>query len=94
VLDALVSRAAPAIPKELRKRLESMVENWCTQAFDDAFQPIQEYEIQCARERDLVVAEQSGDPRRVLEVLESGYGDGWRSGSGRLSCEASSLTIA
>jgi energy-coupling factor transporter ATP-binding protein EcfA2 len=50
-----------------------MVENWCTQSFDDAFQPIQELEIQCARERDLVVAQESGDPQRVLDVLESEY---------------------
>ncbi len=73
VLDALNSRGAVAIPDELRTRLESMIEAWSTQSFDDAFQPIQEFEIQCARERDLVVAEQSGDPRRVLEVLESEY---------------------
>ncbi|HXB67409.1 MAG TPA: NACHT domain-containing protein [Candidatus Acidoferrales bacterium] len=73
VLDALTSRGAPTVPKGLRTRLESMIETWSTQAFDDAFQPIQEFEIQCARERDLVVAEQSGDPRRVLEVRESEY---------------------
>ena len=73
VLDALISRGAARIPAELRGRLESMVENWSTQAFDDAFQPIQEFEIQCARDRDRVIAEESGDPRRVVEVLESEY---------------------
>ena len=73
VLDALFSRGAAKVPKDLRTRLESMIETWSTQAFDDAFQPIQEFEIQCARERDLVLAEQSGDPRRVLDVLESDY---------------------
>jgi hypothetical protein len=73
VLDALISRGAPTVPKDLRTRLESMIEAWSNQAFDDAFQPIQEFEIQCARERDLVMAEQSGDPRRVLEVRESEY---------------------
>lgn len=73
ILDALVSRGAPAVPKDLRNRLESMIETWSTQAFDDSFQPIQEFEIQCARERDLVVAEESGDPQHVLDVLESEY---------------------
>lgn len=73
VLDALVSRGANTVPAELRRSLESMIEAWSNQAFDDAFQPIQEFEIRCARERDLVVAEQSGDPRKVLEVREKEY---------------------
>jgi hypothetical protein len=73
VLDALISRGALSISKELRARLESMIEAWSTQAFDDAFQPIQEFEIHCARERDLVVAEQSGDPKEVLKVHETEY---------------------
>jgi hypothetical protein len=73
VLDALASRGAATLPQDLRVGLESMIEAWSTRSFDDAFQPIQEFEIRCARERDLVVAEQSGDRRRVLEVLESEY---------------------
>jgi len=73
VLDALISRGVASIPADLRVRLESMIENWSAQAFDDAFQPIQEFEIQCARDRDRVIAEESGDPRRVIEVLESEY---------------------
>jgi energy-coupling factor transporter ATP-binding protein EcfA2 len=73
VVDALFSRGAPTVPEDLRTRLESMIETWSTQAFDDTFRPIQEFEIQCARERDLVAAEQSGDSRRVLDVLETEY---------------------
>ena len=73
VVDALTSRGASTIPSEVRTRLESMIEAWSNQSFDDAFQPIQEFEIQCARERDLVLAQESGDSRRVLEVLESRY---------------------
>lgn len=73
VLQALVSRGAAKISDDLRVRLESMVGAWSTQSFDDAFQPIQEFEIQCARERDLVVAKESGDPQRVLHVLEQAY---------------------
>ena len=73
VRDALISRGAASIPAEMRTRLESMIEKWSSQAFDDAFQPIQEFEIQCARERDLVLAEESGDPRKVLDVQEKDY---------------------
>lgn len=73
VLDALISRGAAKVPKDLRTRLESIIENWSTQAFDDSFQPIQEFEVQCARERDLVIAEQSGDRQRVVDVLETQY---------------------
>ena len=62
VIDALDSRGASTIPDDVRTRLESMIDAWNTQSFDDAFQPIQEFEIQCARERDLVLAEASGDP--------------------------------
>jgi hypothetical protein len=47
VLDALSSRGAATIPAGLRTSLESMIETWSSQAFDDAFQPIQEFEIQC-----------------------------------------------
>ncbi len=73
VLDALDSRRAPGIPGELRVWLESMVEDWSTKSFDDAFLPIQDFEIQCARDRELVIAQESGDPARVLEVRESEY---------------------
>jgi energy-coupling factor transporter ATP-binding protein EcfA2 len=73
VLDALISRGGGTLPADLRTRLESMIETWSNQAFDDAFQPIQEFEIQCARERDLAIAEESGDPRKVLEVREREY---------------------
>jgi hypothetical protein len=73
VHQALISRGSFKIPDDLRVRLESMIDSWSTQSFDDAFQPIQEFEIQCARDRDLVLARESGDPQRVLEVLEQAY---------------------
>src|SRR5262249_47971581 len=71
--DALVSRGVPKIPKELQGSLESMVEAWSSQSFQDGFLAIEEFEIKCARDRDRVIAEQSGDPKRVLEVMESEY---------------------
>jgi hypothetical protein len=73
VLDALISRGGATLPADLRTRLESMIETWSNQAFDDAFLPIQEFEIQCARERDLAIAEESGDSQKVLDVREKEY---------------------
>ena len=73
VLQALLSRGTASIPAEMQTRVQSMVENWSNQAFDDAFQPIQEFEIQCARERDLVQARESGDPQKVLDIEEKDY---------------------
>jgi hypothetical protein len=91
VLDALVSRGAPAIPKELRKRLESMVENWSTQAFDDAFQPIQEF----ARGSGISWWRSS---REILDGCSMSWsrntGEESLRGSVPSSCEVSSLTIA
>jgi hypothetical protein len=41
--------------------------------FDDAFRPAADFEIRCAREHDLVVAQESGDPEKLLAVLERDY---------------------
>jgi energy-coupling factor transporter ATP-binding protein EcfA2 len=46
---------------------------WAAQDFDDAFQPIQDFEIRCARDHDLAAAMQSGDPRQLLALRESEY---------------------
>jgi hypothetical protein len=73
VLDALVSRGVPSVPSDLRSRLQSIIETWSLRAFQDGFEPIQELEVQCARERQLAIARQSGDPKRVLSVMESEY---------------------
>ena len=73
VLDALVSRGVPGVPSDLRGRLQSLVEIWSLRAFQDGFEPIQELEVRFARERDLAIAKESGDPKRVLAVMESEY---------------------
>src|SRR6266545_881813 len=71
--EALVSRGSPKISPELQGRLESIVKDWAARSFEDAFRPIEEFEIECARERDLTEAEASGDPERILAVLESRF---------------------
>jgi hypothetical protein len=55
-----------------------MIEGWSSQAFDDAFQPIQEFEIQCARDRDRVVAEESGFGLRTSGSIAASSGSSFK----------------
>jgi len=73
LVEALASRGSAKIPAELERRVESLVRDWAVRSFDDGFASLQEFEIQCAREHDLVVALESGDSQRVLSVLEQEY---------------------
>ncbi len=70
LLDALVSRGSATVPKELSREIEKLVAQWAKVSFADGFEPIAAFEIRCAREHDRVVAEESGDPERLLEVLD------------------------
>lgn len=70
LLDALVSRGSATVPKELGREVERLVGRWAAASFVDGFEPIAAFEIRCAREHDRVVAEESGDPERLLEVLD------------------------
>ncbi|MCP5116261.1 MAG: hypothetical protein GY953_35990, partial [bacterium] len=72
-LDALVTRGSPNLPRDLTKEATTLVRDWAKASFVDGFQPVDEFEIQCARDHDLVVAEESGDVERVLDVLERDY---------------------
>jgi hypothetical protein len=55
-----------------------MIESWRRQAFDDAFPPIQEFEIQCARDRDRVVAEESGFGLRTSGSIAASSGSSFK----------------
>ncbi len=73
LLDALTSRGESAISRDLRNRVTSLIESWNAQCFDDAFQPIQDFEIQCARERELIIEEKAEGAVRTLDVRERDY---------------------
>ena len=73
IADALASRGSSKIPTELARRLDKLIRAWAKRSFEDGFQLIDELEIQCARERDLVQAQESGDPAQVLAILERDY---------------------
>jgi hypothetical protein len=70
---ALSSRGSAKIPSDLREKLGELVSDWAKHSFQDAFRPMEEFEIECARRRDLTEAEASGDANRVLAVLEQEY---------------------
>ena len=71
--EALLSRGSMRVSPGLQARLQSLLQKWAARSFDDGFKPIQDFEIECARERDLIEAEDSGDADRVIAVLEKRY---------------------
>ncbi|HEY9420665.1 MAG TPA: hypothetical protein VIW92_04560, partial [Thermoanaerobaculia bacterium] len=73
VLDALISRGSSRVSEDLRREIEKLLRNWSSEVFTDAFKAIEDFEIRCAQEHDLVVARESGDPERVLTALEKEY---------------------
>jgi energy-coupling factor transporter ATP-binding protein EcfA2 len=73
VLDALVSRGTADLPAKVVEKVESLVREWQTRSFEPGFSLIRDFEIQCAQDHDLVMAEESGDPEQVLAVLEKEY---------------------
>jgi energy-coupling factor transporter ATP-binding protein EcfA2 len=70
IVDALVSRGTASVPADLRKEVEALLRRWAAAGFSDGFEAAETFEIHCAREHDRVVAEESGDRERLLEVLE------------------------
>ena len=50
--------------------MEALVREWAQRGFDDGFDRVEDFEIQRARERDLVLALESGDPRQVRRAHE------------------------
>src|SRR5260370_19450693 len=73
IVDALASRGTAKVPAELRLELEALIRRWAASGFDDGFSDVTDFEIRCARERDLVVAEEAGDRDLVLAALEQDY---------------------
>lgn len=70
IVDALAARGSANVPPPLQKELEKLLRQWTTADFSDSFQPADDLEIRCAREQELVTARESGDPERLLAVLD------------------------
>ena len=73
IVDAPVSRGSAEVPADLRKEVEALLRRWAAASFSDGFEAAETFEIRCAREHDRVVAEESGDQERLLEVLDREY---------------------
>jgi hypothetical protein len=73
IVDALASRGSSMVPKSLRSEVEALVREWAAVAFGDSFGKVEQFEVRCAREYDLVAARESGDPERLLAALEQDY---------------------
>lgn len=73
LLDALISRGSAKVPPKLKGEVEVLVRKWAAAGFHDGFDEVERFEIRCARDHDRVVAEESGDPERLLEVLDRDY---------------------
>jgi hypothetical protein len=70
LVDAFVSRGSAQVPDHLEREVRQLVREWAGRGFDDGFDRVEDFEIQRARERDLVLALQSGDPRQVRRAHE------------------------
>jgi energy-coupling factor transporter ATP-binding protein EcfA2 len=70
---AIESRGTSDISPELSKEIEHLLRQWAARSFEDGFGEVEQFEIRCARERELVLAEASGDEKRVVDVLERDY---------------------
>lgn len=73
VLEALISRGSAEVPDDLLKEARRMVRRWAAAGFVDGFKEAEDFEIRCARDHDLVVAQEAGDMELVLEVYEREY---------------------
>jgi len=71
--DALASRGSDSVPAELQREVRQLVRRWAHQSFADGFKEMEEFEIRCAREHDLVVAQASGNSEEILKALDIDY---------------------
>ncbi len=73
VLEALVSRGSAVVPPDLIQATNHLVMSWAGVLFDDGYAPAERFEIERAKERDIALALESGNPAKVLEVQEKEY---------------------
>ncbi|MBI3328002.1 MAG: NACHT domain-containing protein, partial [Nitrospinae bacterium] len=71
--DALASRGSDKVPPELEREVQQLLRKWARQSFADGFQEVEDFEIRCARERDLVVAQASGNREEILKALAADH---------------------
>jgi len=73
IQDALASRGSDTVSLTLKREVRQLVRKWARQSFADGFKEMEEFEIRCAREHDLVVAQASGNTEEILKALAADY---------------------
>ena len=71
--NALASRGSKETPRNLRREVKALVSKWAEKGFSDAFEEIEQFEIERAKEYELVKARASGDLEEIRRVLENEY---------------------
>ncbi len=70
---ALSSLGTDEVPGPLRDELEGLVMSWARRHFDDGFADVEAFEIQCAEEGDVVVAEVPQAMDTTQDMVEWSY---------------------
>ena len=73
IQDALASRGSDRVSPALAREIRQLVSRWARQSFADGFKEMEEFEIRCAREHDLVIAQSSGNTEEILKALAADY---------------------
>jgi predicted NACHT family NTPase len=71
--DALASRGSGDLSPALEREVRQLIRKWARQSFADGFKEVEEFEIRCAREHDLVVAQKSRNTEEILKALAADY---------------------
>lgn len=67
---ALVSRQVPEVSDALRESLGVLVTRWHARQWDDAFQEVEDFELRCAEESEVLVARAVADEAEALAAAE------------------------
>ncbi|MBL8212821.1 MAG: hypothetical protein JNK87_19055 [Bryobacterales bacterium] len=70
---ALRWRGAEDVPQHVSTQLERLLSDWAKRSFDPGYSEVEQFQIQCARDRELAQVERSGDVAALLDLLERDY---------------------
>ncbi len=73
LIDALRSRGEHPIPEQRRQKARVLAERWAQKGFVDAFAEADEFELQCAAERDVLDAASRGNEEARFAAAERAH---------------------
>lgn len=71
--EALASLETMSVPAHFFSRIKELIHRWAAVDFNDGFQDVGDFEVECAEESELIKAKNSGDPKQLLFVHEKRY---------------------